>query len=589
MKVLLLHVFPLLCTASIHYPSHTFPLEVAKQQNHKQDRLETEVQLADQAAEGSTDVATTIIIPAKRPIRRNRVRTIKSLLNSFPFRQQVRHHPAAALTRQQDSALTRQQDSVLTRQQDSVLTQLAAAETDPETGRRCVDKVMLREETEYDEILTCDHSYDNRCHTSYVTRYEPVQEQHCDEKFRKVCTIDYEQKALQELVEVCTTPFVPDCEEEGEEECRTVYESECITQQVVHQVEDDVANCQTEQEEKCMEVTEGFTTRQQCDTWPVERCKLEKKLVQKYTPKTACQKVPKEMCAPAGCGIKEGPVQCQDRVKTVIVDNPVEECDMEPLRTCKHITKLVPKLEPTQECVDVPKEICARSKVNPRKVKKPSIQKWCFVPGQNSSLECGQDQDCGPGTICTQGTCLEGCREDSDCGPGFTCSQSHCLAVAGKVLLASLTVETAECRNCSVAREGVVVSLAGERTAEYTAGYPCTTAPDSPLDHQDRTDFSQAGAVARFAGEDARERASLGSCYRAPLNALLRGGLVRWVGQGEWTPASVCVDWLSSNYAYECGLVEAGLDQTWELSDCRESETAQRCAARQTVRSTFRF
>ena len=53
-------------------------------------------------------------------------------------------------------------------------------------------------------------------------------------------------------------------------------------------------------------------------------------------------------------------------------------------------------------------EICARSKVNPRKVKKPSIQKWCFVPGQNSSLECGQDQDCGPGTICTQGTCLEG-------------------------------------------------------------------------------------------------------------------------------------------------------------------------------------
>ena len=50
-------------------------------------------------------------------------------------------------------------------------------------------------------------------------------------------------------------------------------------------------------------------------------------------------------------------MQCQDRVKTVIVDNPVEECDMEPLRTCKHITKLVPKLEPTQECVDVPKVI----------------------------------------------------------------------------------------------------------------------------------------------------------------------------------------------------------------------------------------
>ena len=53
----------------------------------------------------------------------------------------------------------------------------------------------------------------------------------------------------------------------------------------------------------------------------------------------------------------QGAVQCHDKVKTVIVDNPVEECDMEPLRTCKHITKLVPKLMATQDCVDVPKEI----------------------------------------------------------------------------------------------------------------------------------------------------------------------------------------------------------------------------------------
>ena len=73
-------------------------------------------------------------------------------------------------------------------------------------------------------------------------------------------------------------------------------------------------------------------------------------------------------------------MQCQDKVKTVVVDNPIEDCDMEPLRTCKHVTKLVPKLEAAQDCVDVPKEICARSKVNPRRVKKPSIQKWCFTP-----------------------------------------------------------------------------------------------------------------------------------------------------------------------------------------------------------------
>ena len=31
----------------------------------------------------------------------------------------------------------------------------------------------------------------------------------------------------------------------------------------------------------------------------------------------------------------QGPVQCRDKVQTVVVDNPIEECDMEPIRTCK--------------------------------------------------------------------------------------------------------------------------------------------------------------------------------------------------------------------------------------------------------------
>lgn len=249
-----------------------------------------------------------------------------------------------------------------------------------EDGRKCVKKVMMREETEYDEILTCDHTYDNRCHTSYVTRYDPHQEEECEEKFRKICTIDYEQKANQEVVQVCTSNFIPDCDVEGEQVCQTVWTSECSTVQIVHEVDDDIANCETIDEEKCEDVTDGYGTKRKCDTWPIEKCTISKQKVKKYTPQTSCKKVPKEACSPRGCGVKEGPVQCQDTVKTVLSDNPVEECDMEPLRTCKTVTKLVPRLDTVQDCVDVPKEVCARSKVNPRKVKKPSIQKWCFTP-----------------------------------------------------------------------------------------------------------------------------------------------------------------------------------------------------------------
>ena len=28
-------------------------------------------------------------------------------------------------------------------------------------------------------------------------------------------------------------------------------------------------------------------------------------------------------------------MQCRDKVQTVVVDNPIEECDMEPIKTCK--------------------------------------------------------------------------------------------------------------------------------------------------------------------------------------------------------------------------------------------------------------
>lgn len=270
-------------------------------------------------------------------------------------------------------------------QEKATIDKLEVLEVDDD-GRKCVNKVMMREETEYDEILTCDHSYDNRCHTSYVTKYEPHQEEECEEKFRKICTIDYEQIANQEVVKVCTSSFIPDCNIRAPPLCQTVWSSQCSTVQIVHEVEDDIANCETIEEEKCEDVTEGFKTQRKCDTWPREKCTLDRKMVKKYTPQTSCKKMPQEVCPPAGCGLKEAPVECHDKVKTVISENPVENCDMEPLRTCKHVTKLVPKLDTVKDCVDVPKEICAMSKVNPRRVKKPSIQKWCFTPESDNSI-----------------------------------------------------------------------------------------------------------------------------------------------------------------------------------------------------------
>ena len=171
------------------------------------------------------------------------------------------------------------------------------------------------------------------------------------------------------------------------------------------QVMDDVVECSTKLEEKCTDETAGYTTNTKCLKWPREVCRVSQKRVKKIKPVTGtsyfidsflsyfgvfqfegCSKEPQEICAPVGCGFREGSEECYDKVKTIVQDIPKEHCSLEPQRTCKHVTKLVPQLQPKEECVDVPKEVCNRSKANPRKVKKPVIKKWCYTPSEQSGL-----------------------------------------------------------------------------------------------------------------------------------------------------------------------------------------------------------
>jgi len=251
-------------------------------------------------------------------------------------------------------------------------------------GERCIDKVVMVEETEYDDVVTCKHSYSEKCHTTYTTDFEPQQEEVCEENFIKECFIEYKKSASEEKVEFCHTPLV--CEGEGPEECRTVYESQCETRYHEHEVDDDVVTCETVQDEKCEDVTQGYTTEQKCTKWPREVCTKETKRVLKYSPETDCKKVPRDLCGPSGCILQPGPEECFDKKETVITEVPEETCNLEPQKSCKHVTKLVPLLKPAEECVDIPKEVCSRSRTNPRKVQKPVVKKWCYVPTEQSGL-----------------------------------------------------------------------------------------------------------------------------------------------------------------------------------------------------------
>merc|ERR1711971_42258 len=151
-------------------------------------------------------------------------------------------------------------------------------------------------------------------------------------------------------------------------------------------VEDDVVDCQEVIEEKCEPQTQGYTTELVCSKWPRTECTKTKVPVTKHTPETACTKVPRQITAPSGCELTPGPEECFDKKETVIVEVPEETCSLEPQKSCKFVTKLVPFLKPAEECVDIPKEVCSRSRQNPRPVQKPVVKKWCYVPSEESGL-----------------------------------------------------------------------------------------------------------------------------------------------------------------------------------------------------------
>jgi len=208
--------------------------------------------------------------------------------------------------------------------------------TDPTTGFCCVDKTETVTTLKKDPILECTHKNVEKCHYTYVTQFSPAQEEVCEENFEKICQITFKQQALKETVKKCYRPLEKICNGQGPEECRTVYESSCTT--------------------KYVEKQPG-----------------------KFVGDTSCEKLPVEICG-AGCITQEGAEECHDKDVTSLLDVPEEVCDLNPQKTCRLQTKLVPSLKPEHECTIIPQEICNLKFSNPEQVEQPLQTKWCLDP-----------------------------------------------------------------------------------------------------------------------------------------------------------------------------------------------------------------
>ena len=220
---------------------------------------------------------------------------------------------------------------------------------EPETGFCCVEKEECIDSLEKDTVLECTHKNVEQCHYTYVTEFVPSQEEVCDENFEKICSITFKQQAYNETVQKCYTPVEKVCNGQGPEECKTVYETSCST--------------------KYVEKQPG-----------------------KFVGDTKCEKLPTELCG-AGCSYQEAARECHDKVVVSVVDVPEEVCDLNPQKTCRYATKLLPQLRPKHECTIVPKETCQLRFTSPRPVKKMLMTKWCLDPAQPEPGQSYQEEN----------------------------------------------------------------------------------------------------------------------------------------------------------------------------------------------------
>merc|ERR1712179_440280 len=81
-----------------------------------------------------------------------------------------------------------------------------------------------------------------------------------------------------------------------------------------------------------------------------------------------------------------GQEECQDTQVDSLTQVPEEVCDLQPQKSCKPITRLVPSLRPTQECGRVPREICTLQPGQQRLVKRPLVTEWCLDEDSDEDL-----------------------------------------------------------------------------------------------------------------------------------------------------------------------------------------------------------
>jgi len=267
----------------------------------------------------------------------------------------------------------------------------SGCEVDPDSGKCCIFKEEEITTLEKQPILECSHKSTEQCHYTYVTQFKPSKEEICEESFDKKCSISFAKQARNETIQKCYTPLVKVCGEvqnfSPQSTAGNLGSSSSINSipDILNQydrkrLKRKYRNArESDQLIRRRPKRDSGENQQECKTYYETSCttRYVEKSPGKFVGETSCEKLPIELCG-QGCRVTEGEEECHDKTVVSLLDVPEEVCDLNPVKTCRFTTKLVPHLSPTHQCTLVPKEVCVLKFNTPKPVSKPLLTKWCL-------------------------------------------------------------------------------------------------------------------------------------------------------------------------------------------------------------------
>jgi len=203
--------------------------------------------------------------------------------------------------------------------------------------KQCIRKELALASVRKVPVLSCSTRGTQECFSSFSTRFDPVRTELCLESFQKSCRIRFQARPVNITVQECQVSGGRRRRCGG---CRTSYEPRCRRE------------------------------------W-VERVPGD------FVQSSMCEQVPTKLCMPE-CEEEEEEKECREKIVTTGVEVQ-EVCTMHPVKRCREATKLLPRLEPTQECTVLPAQKCELKFSKPGISQAVLVTKWCREETQNNS------------------------------------------------------------------------------------------------------------------------------------------------------------------------------------------------------------